>query len=157
MKKSLKLPEYSGSSAILFNFRIVALYVIPYNQGCLPTALFEGSISLAILLVVLCSLSAFQECQVILRSGCPLYHSSFPGKKYIAEIKVRNAFYSDYLIEKDKLKALEDTKNSEGLDGAFYVCFYGGTQAYRCSSQHPLASAPAALHEPTSEHPVYPC
>ena len=32
---------------------------------------------------------------------------------------------SDYLIEKDKLKALEDTKNSEGLDGAYYVCFYG--------------------------------
>ena len=35
------------------------------------------------------------------------------------------AFYGDYLIEADKLKALEDTKNSEGLDGAYYVCFYG--------------------------------
>ena len=53
------------------------------------------------------------------------YYFQIKGKKYVAEIKVRNAFYSDYLIEKDKLQALEDTKKLEGLDGAFYVCFYG--------------------------------
>ena len=46
------------------------------------------------------------------------------GKQYVAEIKVRNAYYSDYLIESDKLQALEDTKAQEGLNGAFYVCFY---------------------------------
>ena len=53
------------------------------------------------------------------------YYFQIKGKKYVAEIKVRNSFYSDYLIEVDKLKALEDTKNTEGLNGAFYVCFYG--------------------------------
>ena len=62
------------------------------------------------------------------------YYFQKKGKKYVAEIKVRNAFYSDYLIEKDKLKALEDTKNSEGLDGAFYVCFYGN-QMYLFSTK----------------------
>ena len=62
------------------------------------------------------------------------YYFQIKGKKYVAEIKVRNAFYSDYLIEKDKLKALEDTKNSEGLDGAFYVCFYGN-QMYLFSTK----------------------
>ena len=62
------------------------------------------------------------------------YYVQIKGKKYVAEIKVRNAFYSDYLIEKDKLKALEDTKNSEGLDGAFYVCFYGN-QMYLFSTK----------------------
>lgn len=53
------------------------------------------------------------------------YYFQIQGKKAVAEIKVRNAFYSDYLIEADKLQALEDTKDSEGLNGAFYVCFYG--------------------------------
>ena len=62
------------------------------------------------------------------------YYFQIKGKKYVAEIKVRNSFYSDYLIEKDKLKALEDTKNSEGLDGAFYVCFYGN-QMYLFSTK----------------------
>jgi hypothetical protein len=62
------------------------------------------------------------------------YYFQIKGKKYVAEIKVRNAFYSDYLIEADKLKALEDTKNSEGLDGAFYVCFYGN-QMYLFSTK----------------------
>ena len=38
------------------------------------------------------------------------------------------------VIEKDKLKVLEDTKNSEGLDGAFYVCFYGN-QMYLFSTK----------------------
>ena len=32
------------------------------------------------------------------------------------------------------LKALEDTKNSEGLDGAYYVCFYGN-QLYLFSTK----------------------
>ena len=62
------------------------------------------------------------------------YYFQIKGKKYVAEIKVRNAFYSDYLIEADKLKALEDTKNSEGLNGAFYVCFYGN-QMYLFSTK----------------------
>ena len=62
------------------------------------------------------------------------YYFQIKGKKYVAEIKVRNAFYSDYLIEKDMLKALEDTKNSEGLDGAFYVFFYGN-QMYLFSTK----------------------
>lgn len=62
------------------------------------------------------------------------YYFQIKGKKYVAEIKVRNAFYTDYLIEADKLKALEDTKNSEGLDGAFYVCFYGN-QMYLFSTK----------------------
>ena len=53
------------------------------------------------------------------------YYFQINGKKAVAEIKVRSAFYSDYLIEKDKLQALEDTKAQEGLNGAFYVCFYG--------------------------------
>ena len=53
------------------------------------------------------------------------YYFQINGKKAVAEIKVRNAFYSDYLIEADKLQALEETKDSEGLNGAFYVCFYG--------------------------------
>ena len=52
------------------------------------------------------------------------YYFQIKDKKYVAEIKVRSAFYSDYLIEKDKLQALLDTKAQEGLDGAFYVCFY---------------------------------
>lgn len=52
------------------------------------------------------------------------YYFQIKGKKAVAEIKVRNAYYSDYLIEKDKLQALEDTKAQEGLDGAYYVCFY---------------------------------
>ena len=52
------------------------------------------------------------------------YYFQIKDKKYVAEIKVRSAFYSDYLIEKDKLQALLDTKALEGLDGAFYVCFY---------------------------------
>ena len=53
------------------------------------------------------------------------YYFQIKDKKYVAEIKVRNAYYSDYLIEQDKLQALEDTKAYEGLNGAFYVCFYG--------------------------------
>lgn len=53
------------------------------------------------------------------------YYFQIKDKKYVAEIKVRSAFYSDYLIEKDKLQALEDTMAQEGLNGAFYVCFYG--------------------------------
>ena len=31
------------------------------------------------------------------------YYFQIKGKKYVAEIKVRNAFYDDYLIEEDKL------------------------------------------------------
>ena len=31
------------------------------------------------------------------------YYFQIKGKKYVAEIKVRNAFYDDYLIEADKL------------------------------------------------------
>ena len=52
------------------------------------------------------------------------YYFQINGKKAVAEIKVRNAFYSDYLIEADKLQALVDIKAQEGLNGAFYVCFY---------------------------------
>lgn len=53
------------------------------------------------------------------------YYFQQKGKQYVAEIKVRNAYYSDYLIESDKLQALEQVKAQKGLDGAFYVCFYG--------------------------------
>ena len=52
------------------------------------------------------------------------YSFQIKGKKAVAEIKVRNAFYNDYLIEADKLQALVDIKAQEGLNGAFYVCFY---------------------------------
>ena len=53
------------------------------------------------------------------------YYFQIKGKKYVAEIKVRNAFYDDYLIEEDKLQALLQEKEDKGLDGAYYVCFYG--------------------------------
>ena len=53
------------------------------------------------------------------------YYFQINGKKAVAEIKVRNAFYSDYLIEADKLQALLQEKEDKGLDGAYYVCFYG--------------------------------
>ena len=52
------------------------------------------------------------------------YYFTYKGKKAVVEIKVRNAFYSDYLIEADKLQALEDAKAQNGLNGAYYVCFY---------------------------------
>ena len=53
------------------------------------------------------------------------YYFQINGKKAVAEIKVRNAYYSDYLIEADKLQALLQEKEDKGLDGAYYVCFYG--------------------------------
>ena len=53
------------------------------------------------------------------------YYFQIKGKKYVAEIKVRNAFYDYYLIEEDKLQALLQEKEDKGLDGAYYVCFYG--------------------------------
>ena len=52
------------------------------------------------------------------------YYFQINGMKAVAEIEVRNAYYSNYMIEADKLQALEDTKAQEGLNGAFYVCFY---------------------------------
>ena len=52
------------------------------------------------------------------------YFFSLKGKEAVAEIKVRNAYYSDYLIEDDKLQALIKTKADKGLKMAYYVCFY---------------------------------
>lgn len=52
------------------------------------------------------------------------YFFQIQGKKAVAEIKVRYAYYDDYIIEVDKLKALEQIKAQQGLNGAFYVCFY---------------------------------
>lgn len=53
------------------------------------------------------------------------YYFQINGKQAVAEIKVRNAFYDDYLIEADKLQTLLQEKEDKGLDGAYYVCFYG--------------------------------
>ncbi len=46
------------------------------------------------------------------------------GRKAVAEIKVRYSYYPDYMIEWDKLKALLQKRKEQGLDVAYYVCFY---------------------------------
>ena len=46
------------------------------------------------------------------------------GRKVVAEIKVRYSYYDDWMIEADKLKALQQKRKEQGLDGAIYVCFY---------------------------------
>lgn len=46
------------------------------------------------------------------------------GRKVVAEIKVRYSYYPDYMIESDKLEALQQKQKDQGLDGAIYVCFY---------------------------------
>ena len=43
------------------------------------------------------------------------YYFTYKGKKAVVEIKVRNAYYSDYLIEDDKLQALLKSKADKGL------------------------------------------
>ena len=55
------------------------------------------------------------------------YFFQLKGKKFVAELKVRNEYYDEYLIEVPKLKALLQKKEDQGLDGAFYVCIYGNT------------------------------
>lgn len=55
------------------------------------------------------------------------YYFQLKGKKFVAELKVRNEYYDDYMIEVSKLKALQQKKEDEGLDGAFYICFYGNS------------------------------
>ena len=52
------------------------------------------------------------------------YYFTLKDKKAVAEIKVRNTFYSDYMIETDKYNALLKRKKDNNLDGAVYVCFY---------------------------------
>ena len=52
------------------------------------------------------------------------YYFTYKGKKAVVEIKVRNTYYSDFIIEADKLQVLLDAKAQEGLNKAYYVCFY---------------------------------
>lgn len=55
------------------------------------------------------------------------YYFTYKGKNGVAEIKVRYAYYNDYLIETSKYQALVQRKADEGLDGAYYVCFYNNS------------------------------
>lgn len=55
------------------------------------------------------------------------YYFQVKDKKCVAEIKVRNAYYDDYMIEVGKLQALEKKKKEQDLDGAFYICFFGNS------------------------------
>ena len=52
------------------------------------------------------------------------YYFQVNGKKVVAELKVRNEYYDEYIIEEAKLQALQQKKIDKGLDGAFYICFY---------------------------------
>ena len=55
------------------------------------------------------------------------YYFQVNGKKYVAEIKVRNTYYDDFMIEVDKLKALQYKKQQYNLNCAYYVCFFGNS------------------------------
>lgn len=52
------------------------------------------------------------------------YYFTLKDKKVVAEIKVRNDYYSEYLIEESKLEALKKKKMDNNQDVALYVCFY---------------------------------
>lgn len=52
------------------------------------------------------------------------YFFQVQGKKLVAELKVRYAYYDEYIIEESKVQALQRKKQEYKLDNAYYICFF---------------------------------
>lgn len=74
-------------------------------------------------------------------------------KKFVAELKVRYAYYDKYMIEVDKLEALLWKKKQYNLDIAYYICFYGDTM-YAWDTNTILENATEPSYEWCKKHTV---